>query len=100
MSAETRLIVDVETLQVRPPGPAIAGIWLETESGAFPASGWSDFVVVILSWWAGALVRIIRSKGDRMRVAFMDGPYAVDVAISSAMLHFTLNQPRQRDRRK
>lgn len=90
MGAETRLIIDVETLQVRPLGPAIAGIWLETDSEAFPASGWTDFVVVILSWWASALATIIRGNRGRMRVRFMDGPYAVDVAISSAILHFTL----------
>jgi hypothetical protein len=90
MGTETCLIVDVGTLEVRPRGPAVAGIWLVTESGAFPAAGWSDFAVVILGWWASALLKTIRSNGVRVRVHFMDGPYAVDVAVSSGVLHFRL----------
>ncbi|MBV9155815.1 MAG: hypothetical protein JO097_06115 [Acidobacteriaceae bacterium] len=89
MSAETRLVVDVENLQVRPRGPAIAGIWFEKDNEAFPAAGWSDFVIVILSWLANALVTTIRGNGGRVRVRFMDGPYAVDVATSAEMLRFT-----------
>jgi hypothetical protein len=87
---ETLLTVDVGTLEVRPRGPAIAGIWLITGDGPFPSAGWSDFVVVILAWWAGALLRAIRCSGVPGRVHFMDGPYAVDVAMSSGKLHFRL----------
>jgi hypothetical protein len=87
VGAETFLTVDVGTLEVRPRGPAIAGIWLVTESGAFPAAGWSDFAVVILGWWASALQKSIRSNGLPGRVPFMDDPYAVDVA---GMLHLRL----------
>lgn len=88
VGTETFLIVDVETLEVSPGGPAIAGIWLITESGAFPAAGWDDFVVVILGWWARALLTTIRSNSVRGRVHFMEGPHGVDVAISSGILHF------------
>jgi hypothetical protein len=87
---EAFLTVDVETLEVRPLGPAIAGIWLVTESGAFPEPGWSDFVVVVLGWFASALLKTMRSNGVRGRAHFMDGPYAVDVGMSCGMLHFTL----------
>lgn len=90
MGTETFLTVDVGTLEVRPRGPAIAGIWLVTESGPFPAAGWSDFAVVILGWWAIALLKTIRSNGVLGRVHFMDGPYAVDVALSSGILQFRL----------
>ena len=90
MGTETILIADIGTLKVRPRGPAIAGIWLLTENGAFPAAGWSDFVVVILGWWASALLKAIRGDGIRSRVHFMDGQYAVDVAISDGVIHFRL----------
>jgi hypothetical protein len=90
MSIEIFLVADVGTLEVRPSGPATGGIWLVTESGAFPAAGWNDFIVVILSWWAGALLKTLRSNGDRVRVPFMDGPYAVDVAMSGGMLNLRL----------
>jgi hypothetical protein len=90
MGAETFLVADSETLQVRPRGPAIAGIWLVTESGAFPAAGWSDFIVVVLGWWATALLKIIHDSSIREHVPFMDGPHAVEVSLSSGMLHFRL----------
>jgi hypothetical protein len=90
MGTDTLLIADVGTLEVRPGGPAIAGIWMVTENGAFPQAGWSDFVVVILGWWAAALLKTIRRKGAWERVHFMDGPYAVDFTVSSEMLHFRL----------
>jgi hypothetical protein len=44
MSTDTLLVADAETLEFRQGGPAIGGIWLVTESGAFPQVGWSDFV--------------------------------------------------------
>jgi hypothetical protein len=90
VGTETFLIVDVEALKVRPRGPATAGIWLITETGAFPAAGWDDFVVVILGRWARALLTTIRSNGVRGRVPFMEGPHAVDVGISSGSFTFRL----------
>jgi hypothetical protein len=87
---ETYLVVDIETLKVCPSGPAIAAIWLVTETGAFPATGWSDFAVVILGWWAGALLKTIHSNGVRERIHFMDGPHAVDISVSSGVVHFRL----------
>jgi hypothetical protein len=90
MGTETFLIVDVGTFEVRPRGQATAGIWLVTESGAFPAAGWDDFIVVILGALARALLKTIRSNGVRGRVHFMDGPHAVDLALSSGILHFKL----------
>lgn len=90
MEAETFLIVDVETLTTRPGGPAIAGIWLVARGGAFPDTGRSDFVVVVLGWWAGAILKTILSNRVRARVHFMDGPHAVEITLSSGMLRFRL----------
>ena len=88
MSAEISLTV--ASLEVRQHGPAIAGIWLITKDVAFPAAGWSDFVVVVLGWWAGAILKTMRNNRVRVRIPFMDGPHAVDVAILSGMLQFTM----------
>ena len=77
MNTQTSLVADAGTLRVRARGPAIGGIW-------------SDFVVVILRWWANALLKIIQNNGSQERVHFMEGPYAVDVCLSSEMLHFRL----------
>ena len=90
MSTDTLLVADAETLEFRQGGPAIGGIWLVTESGAFPQVGWSDFVVVLLCWWADALLKVLLNQDIQARVHFMAGPYAVDVARSFGMLNFRM----------
>ena len=47
-------------------------IWLQLGSFAFPSESWSDFPVIILSWWLDALVSL-RSTGYA-EFLFMDGP--------------------------
>ena len=90
MVGATFLEVDIRTLEVRPGGPATAGIWLVTGSGAFPEVGWNDFVVVVLSWWAKALLESVRGSGVRRQVPFMEGPHSVAFTVSSGKLHYTL----------
>jgi hypothetical protein len=91
MTDETHLVTDVEVLSVRHQGPAIAGIWLAIGNSPFPMAGWTDFVVVVLSWWAAALVRLLRNQSQRERVYFMDGPYSVELSKSqSERLHFRM----------
>jgi hypothetical protein len=79
MKTETHLVTALETLHVRARGPATGGIWLETGGAEFPGAGWNDFIVVVLSWWSGAILRLLQKTSDRERVHFMDGPYAVEL---------------------
>ena len=79
MNNEIHLVTDFKTLKVRDRGPAIAGIWLASGDTQFPIKGWSDFVVVVLGWWAVAIVRLMRSDSDKELVNFMDGPYSVEL---------------------
>lgn len=90
MGTDTLLVADAETAEFRKGGPAIGGIWLVTESSAFPQAGWSDFVVVLLCWWADALLRVLHNEDMQARVNFMDGPYCVAVARSFGMLKFRM----------
>jgi 3-oxoacyl-ACP reductase-like protein len=41
----------------------------------FPESGWNDFVVVVLGWWARQAAAL--RAGHPARLDFMDGPYSV-----------------------
>ena len=82
MTPGTHLVVDLATLHVRAQVSATAGIWLAMGDSAFPGVGWSDFVVVLLSWWTAAILRLSRRKNATERVHFMDGPYAVKVSKS------------------
>ncbi len=56
------------------------GIAWEHEGTWFPDDQWDDFGLVLLDWWCGALLRLV--AGARVeRLQFMEGPYAVLIAI-------------------
>lgn len=43
----------------------------------FPSQDWSDFVVVVLGWWASEISRLYRAEASEVVLRFMDGPYMV-----------------------
>lgn len=86
MTHPTHLVTDLSSLRVRSSGPAIAGVWLTFGESAFPAQGWTDFIVVILGWWADELVQIIMGKKSHAQMRFMDGPFMVEVSLAESGL--------------
>lgn len=84
MTLVTHLVIDLSSLKVRSPGPAIAGVWLTFGEAALPSQGWTDFVVVILGWWADALLKILKDKTLHAIVHFMDGPFMVEVSMAES----------------
>ena len=69
---------DVETLRRSTKGSITGRLYVELGTFVFPDRGWSDFVVVILSWWLEALYGLV--DGNRTaELGFMDGPYAIGV---------------------
>lgn len=78
--SEARLVVDPSTMSFRASGPPTGNIKLMLDNAMFPASGWNDFVVVIVEAFVGALLRLLGNVGECERVHFMEGPYVVDVA--------------------
>ena len=65
------------TFDVSEKGAVTGAVYFEVDGEAFPDEGWSDFVVVVLSWWCEALAELGRGASPTLR--FMDGPYAVEV---------------------
>lgn len=84
--SELSLSVSLDSFSARQGGSATAGIWVTIGGQDFPAQGWDDFVVVILGWWASALVRLLRGLSQREMVDFMDGPFTVEAEIRSETL--------------
>lgn len=80
MATETHLVTELGKLNVRPQGPATAGIWLTLNGYHFPMIGWNDFVVVVLGWWVAAVLRLLQNDSASERIHFMDGPYAVEIS--------------------
>ncbi len=89
MMMDSFLTVNAATVMAPSDRSAIGNIWLDVEGYKFPAEDWNDFVVVVLGWWANAMLRLLRNDSANETVNFMDGPYAVEVSITSAgMLRF------------
>jgi len=54
-------------------------IWLQVGDFSFPAQEWTDFPVIILSWWLDAL-DTLHSTNGATEFLFMDGPYSFTVS--------------------
>jgi hypothetical protein len=74
------IIVDTSSVEARAGAAATANLWLVIDGREFPSRGWNDVVVVVLSWWATALLRLFHGTSTQERVNFMDGPYTVEVS--------------------
>lgn len=87
------LLTKIDTL-VTPKGrEATSNIRLEINGISFPQPRWNDFVLVVLTWWNQALLRLMSGVSNREQVDFMEGPYAVEVAISpSGILNFRADE--------
>lgn len=72
---EARLELGTDDLTQTDSGLAFGEIWLRVDGVAFPAEGWTDFVVVVLGWWADAAAELIAGNAGPIEINFMDGPY-------------------------
>ncbi len=77
MAGELAINVDTKSLERSPSGSITGGIWVQVGGVAFPEEGWSDFVVVILTWWSDALCALMSSPRTDAELLFMDGPFAL-----------------------
>lgn len=73
------LAIDAENIDARASRPALGFINISIDGVAFPSHDWSDFVVVVLSWWLEATRSLLTGESNREIVNFMDGPYAVEI---------------------
>jgi hypothetical protein len=89
MTISSIIMVEASSVKVRAGGPATANLWVVIDGREFPSRGWNDFVVVVLGWWAAALILLFRGVSTRESVSFMDGPYSVEISRpSSGTLQF------------
>ena len=90
------IALDLQTFQQSREGGNVTGvIFLQLGDGAFPASGWSDFTVIILGWWAHALFQLEVPTRREVQWRFMDGPHGVTLtkvtgAASTDLFEFSL----------
>ena len=70
------VVVNTGTLARSRRGSITGEIFLRHATEAFPDSRWSDFPVVVLSWWIEGIRKVVAGQDDSYVGHFMDGPYA------------------------
>jgi hypothetical protein len=74
-----RICFDPSTLRQSRSGSITGVVYFEFGlERQFPRLGWSDFVVVLASWWMVALQEIAKGASE-VELSFMDGPYWITV---------------------
>jgi hypothetical protein len=70
------VVVDTSSLRRSGMGSITGVVFLQGPAGAFPDDRWSDFPVVILSWWIEGLTAVAAGREMLFQGMFMDGPLA------------------------
>src|SRR5690625_1821260 len=86
---EIDIKIITETLTLTKGNMITGEIYFWTQNDVFPEKEWRDFVVVIMTWWYDALIRLIESKqnGIEEEFEFMDGPLLIKaVKVSEELL--------------
>jgi hypothetical protein len=74
---EVVVVVDTTTLD-RSSHDSITGVVaIRADGVSFPDARWSDFPVVILSWWLEPISRILHGTTRIWECRFMDGPLSI-----------------------
>lgn len=77
--SQAQLRAKASSIRIGAAGRATGDITLWLEEVPFPAQSWNDFVVVVVTAWVDAHVRLLRGESSAERVHFMEGPYAIDI---------------------
>jgi hypothetical protein len=70
------LRIVLSSLKLGSRGSVTGQIWFD-DGDAFPEVGWSDFPVVLVTWWLDLLARLLSASDQEGRISFMDGPFRV-----------------------
>lgn len=60
-------------------GAVLTDICFKVNGHFFPAKNWSDFAVVLSSWWCESMLRLLSGKSEYEELRFMEGPLAAEV---------------------
>jgi hypothetical protein len=75
------LVVDTSTLHRSDHGNVTCIVYFEIDGEPCPDRAWDDFAVTVLGWWCAAAARMARGFSRRERLAFMDGPWRLELDI-------------------
>ena len=80
MCVTVNILVDPQTLERTRFGTVVGALCLSGPGWYFPDQYWSDFPVVVLSWWLTACQGVASRVGSTGTFLFMDGPHTVRIS--------------------
>jgi len=82
MNTPVEIMIDDKNIELSRKGAILGNIWVKLGEIAFPSDDWSDFVVVILTWWLDKIPALRQhNSGSIHELQFMDGPYYIQLII-------------------
>jgi hypothetical protein len=83
-----RIVFDSSSIHQRAASLPITGIlYFEVAGRSFPDERWSDFPVVITSWWLDGVKNLQANPESEALFRFMDGPYFIGVRLSGHLVN-------------
>jgi hypothetical protein len=74
----SNILVDLSSLARSSTGQITGTLSLRFAAMDFPDPNWNDFVIIVLTWWALELRRLLNGETSA-QLRFMDGPYLVEL---------------------
>lgn len=75
--APLSLVLHEDTLRQQPNGTITGIVFWRINENAFPDEAWNDSVIVVLDWWARAIIRLLSGNTTIETMDLMDGPYSL-----------------------
>jgi hypothetical protein len=77
------IVVDPHSFYMSATGSITGIVWVSNGAVDFPGKAWSDFPVVILSWWCDQ-TNELTGVGSSAKFLFMDGPFEIQMISEGA----------------
>ena len=91
------IIVETQSLNRSTHGQIAGIVYAMVDGIPFPERGWSDSVVVVLSFWLEALNSLVTGVSDSASLRFLDGPFRIDMKRSASGVHLIAVDSRRQD---
>jgi|LSQX01.1.fsa_nt_gb hypothetical protein len=80
MNTSIEIMIDDQNVELSRKGAVLGNVWVKLGEFAFPSDDWSDFVVVILTWWLNTIPALRQHNSASIHeLQFMDGPYYIQM---------------------
>ena len=70
--------------------------YVEIDGRPFPDKEWTDFAIVVLSWWISAILKNHQKESVDFVLNFMDGPYYINCHKEGRNVHMECIEDKKR----